>query len=244
MAKLTLVSHFLCPYVQRAVIALKEKGAAFDRIYIDLDQKPDWFNEISPLGKVPLLLIEQPGQDKAVLFESSVICEFIEETQPGRGLHPDGAFDRARHRAWVEFGSSILGDIYAIETTPDAVVFAAKQRALDGKFTRMEAAIGDGPYFAGAEFSLVDAAFASVFRYFDVFDRIGDFGILSGKPKVAEWRRALAERPSVITAVTDDYETRLWQFLECRTSHLRALMGERDEFGPAVAASKLAAVGG
>lgn len=244
MAKLTLVSHFLCPYVQRAVIALKEKEVAFDRIYIDLDQKPDWFNEVSPLGKVPLLLIEQPGRDKAVLFESSVICEFIEETQPGRALHPDGSFDRARHRAWVEFGSSILGDIYAIETTPDAGVFAAKQRTLNDKFMRMEEAVGDGPYFAGNEFSLVDAAFAPVFRYFDVFDQIGDFGILSGKPKVADWRRALAARPSVKTAVGEDYETRLWQFLERRTSHLRALMGGLEEFGPAAAASNLAAIGG
>ena len=51
---LTLVSHHLCPYVQRASIALDEKGVRFERTYIDLKSKPDWFLKISPLGKVPL----------------------------------------------------------------------------------------------------------------------------------------------------------------------------------------------
>ena len=54
-AALKLISHKLCPYVQRAVIALNEKGVPFERIDIDLANKPDWFLKISPLGKVPVL---------------------------------------------------------------------------------------------------------------------------------------------------------------------------------------------
>ncbi|MGO8654936.1 glutathione S-transferase family protein, partial [Rhizobium ruizarguesonis] len=88
MSKLTLVSHHLCPYVQRAAIALLEKGVPFERINIDLADKPDWFLQISPLGKVPLLRIEEEDGSEAVLFESSVICEYLEETQPGVALHP------------------------------------------------------------------------------------------------------------------------------------------------------------
>ena len=56
-AALKLISHKLCPYVQRAVIALTEKGVPFERIDIDLANKPDWFLKISPLGKVPVLLV-------------------------------------------------------------------------------------------------------------------------------------------------------------------------------------------
>ena len=52
------ISHKLCPYVQRAVIALNEKGVPFERIDIDLANKPDWFLKISPLGKVPVLLVD------------------------------------------------------------------------------------------------------------------------------------------------------------------------------------------
>lgn len=59
MNKLTLISFPTCPFVQRAVIALNEKGVDFDVIYIDLANKPEWFLEISPLGKVPVLKVER-----------------------------------------------------------------------------------------------------------------------------------------------------------------------------------------
>jgi glutathione S-transferase len=63
-----------------------------------------------------------------------------------------------------------------------------------------------------------------VFRYFDTFDGFADLGILAGKPKVAAWRRALADRPSVRSAVAADYRERLWRFLDAQDSHLRTLM--------------------
>ena len=224
MSGLTLVSHHLCPYVQRAAIALGEKGAVFERASIDLATKPDWFRAISPLGKVPLLRVARPGREEAVLFESAVICEFIEETQPGPALHPGDPIERARHRAWIEFASSVLSDIYAIETTPDASLFEGKRQALAGKFARLEEVLGLGPFFAGERFSLVDAAFGPAFRYFDVFEQIADLGILANKPKVGGWRRALASRTSVRSAVAADYALRLRRFLDAQDSHLRTMM--------------------
>ena len=80
--------------------------------------------------------------------------------------------------------------------------------------------MGDGPGFAGQEFSLVDAVYGPIFRYFDVIDRIGDFGVLTGKPKLAAWRAALALRPSVSEAVTPDYPERLMAFFEKKRSAL------------------------
>jgi glutathione S-transferase len=105
MPHLELVSHALCPYVQRAVIALTEKGVPFTRTVVDLDDKPAWFTALSPLGKVPLLRV-----DDAVLFESAVICDYLDETLEPR-LHPIDPLERARHRAWIEFASTVLSDI-------------------------------------------------------------------------------------------------------------------------------------
>ena len=51
MPELTLVSHHLCPFVQRPAIALAEKGVAFNRIDVDLANRPDWFLAMSPLGR-------------------------------------------------------------------------------------------------------------------------------------------------------------------------------------------------
>lgn len=212
-AALTLISHHLCPYVQRAAIALDEKGVAFERVNIDLANKPDWFLKISPLGKVPLLRIRE-DKGETILFESTVICEYLEETQAGPKLHPADPLARARHRGWMEFGSSILSDLWVYETTQDPQALEAKRSVLEAKFSTVEAELGDGPYFAGAQFSLVDAVFAPIFRYFDVFDTISDSGIFDGSPRVAAWRRALAERPSVKAAVTDDYHERLMAFLD------------------------------
>src|SRR5208282_5753640 len=80
LAELTLVSHNLCPYVQRAAIALAEKRVAFARVYVDLSDKPDWFRAISPLGKTPLLKVASGGGEQ-VIFESAVILEYLEETE-------------------------------------------------------------------------------------------------------------------------------------------------------------------
>ncbi|APG83092.1 glutathione S-transferase family protein [Sinorhizobium americanum] len=212
-ASLTLISHHLCPYVQRAAIVLTEKGIPFERVYIDLANKPDWFLKISPLGKVPLLRIAQ-DKGEAILFESTVICEYLEDTQPGTKLHPTDPLVRARHRGWMEFGSSVLSDLWVYETTQDGETLEAKRNVLRTKFATVEAELGEGPYFAGADFSLVDVVFAPIFRYFDLFDTIAEHRIFDGLQRVGAWRKALTERPSVKAAVTVDYAERLLAFLE------------------------------
>lgn len=221
-APLKLISHKLCPYVQRAVIALKEKGVPFERVDIDLANKPDWFLKLSPLGKVPVLVVTT-DKGEVALFESNVICEYIEETQGGARLHPADALERAEHRAWMEFGSAILGDLWGLETTTDPATFESKRQALGAKFARVEAALGAGPYFAGEAFSLVDAVFAPVFRYFDLFDELTEHGIFRDVPKVRAWRAELAKRPSVRAAVDANYPELLRAFLVRHDAHLLKL---------------------
>lgn len=225
--KLILVSHHLCPYVQRAAIALAEKDVPFERVSVDLGNKPDWFVRLSPLGKVPLLQV-----NGRVIFESNVILEFLEETLPNP-LHPETAIDRADHRAWIEFGSAILNDIARFYNAPDANAFETHRGALASKFMRVEDRLESGPFFAGERFSLVDAVYGPIFRYFDTFDRIGDFEILSRLSKVAAWRATLAQRPSVRNAVADDYPDRLRDFLRRRGSHLSGHMTQDRKLEPA-----------
>src|SRR5262249_3114256 len=141
MSGLKLISHRLCPYVQRAVIALTEKGVAFERIDIDLADKPDWFLKISPLGKTPVLLVGEHA-----IFESAVILEYLEETQ-ANALHPADPLVRAEHRAWIEFGSAVLSDIAGFYTAPDEAAFKAKASQLGRKFARLEARVSAAPWF-------------------------------------------------------------------------------------------------
>ena len=211
---LHLISHDLCPYVQRAVITLLEKEIPYDRTYIKLSNKPDWFAQISPLGKVPLL---QVGDE--VLFESAVICEYLDEITPG-SLHPIDPLEKAKHRAWIEFGSSLLNEIAGFYSAKDEVAFNHKRQSLVDKFGWLERYLTQTPYFAGSHFSLVDAVYAPIFRYFDVFDTIADFSIFSETPQVTSWRLVLQSRPSVQSAVASNYNDLLLDFLKQKSSYL------------------------
>jgi glutathione S-transferase len=215
---LTLISHALCPYVQRAAIALAEKGIAFERIDIDLANKPAWLLQVSPLGKTPVLLI-----DGEAIFESAVICEYLDDTTLPR-LHPENALQRARHRAWMEFGSATLNTIAGFYSAQDKAALSQKASELRTKFAQLEAQLGTGPYFAGERFSLVDAVFGPVFRYFDVLDHYTEQAFFDGLPKVQAWRAALALRPSVMRAVAPTYADLLTQFLRKRSGALAARM--------------------
>jgi len=218
MPTFKLISHDLCPYVQRARIVLEEKTIPHELEFIDLARKPDRFLEVSPLGKVPVLLV-----DGRPLFESAVITEYLDEVTPG-SLHPADPFEKAHHRSWIAFASNTLDNIGGFYSAGNEEAWEIRRRALAEKFQQLETALCSGPWFGGPTFSLVDAAFAPVFRYFEVFDRIADFGILHRTPGISAWRAALAARASVKAAAVHDYHARLLAFLRRRQSHLASLL--------------------
>lgn len=220
MPGLTLISHALCPYVQRAAIVLAEKGVPFARRDVDLAHKPGWFTALSPLGKTPVL---QVGD--AAIFESAVICEYLDDTLLP-ALHPADPLQRAQHRAWMEFGSAMLNTIAGFYNAADAAQWQARRDELLGRWAQLEQALArQGPYFAGERFGMVDAVFGPVFRYFEVFESLGVGGFFDGLPKVQAWRDALARRPSVQQAVTVDYPQRLLTFLLARPTELARRIG-------------------
>jgi glutathione S-transferase len=218
MPELKLISHNLCPYVQRSRIVLEEKSVPHELEFIDLANKPDWFLAISPLGKVPVLLV-----DDQPVFESAVIVEYLDEITPG-SLHPADPLAKARHRSWIAFASSTLDNIAGLYNSADEVAWERQRQTLVSRFQQLEAALTGGPLFAGAKFSLVDAAFAPVFRYFEVFEGIGEFGFFQHTPAVVAWRFALAKRASVRAAAVRHYHDLLLAFLARRGSHLSTLI--------------------
>jgi len=215
-----LISHKLCPYVQRAAIVLAEKNIPFERIYIDLDNKPDWFLQISPLGKTPVLLVDQQP-----IFESAVIYEYLDETL-GPRLHPENPLTRAQHRSWMEFGSAILGNIASFYNAENAINLAKSEADLKKKFEKLEDVLNDGPYFSGRNFTMVDAIFGPIFRYFELFDLNGH-SIFINTPKINQWRRQLAQRPSVRNATSPQYLQHLEVFIDARNTELARLLKQK-----------------
>lgn len=214
-----LVTHTLCPYVQRSIITLEEKRIAYSRTNIDLANKPSWFKKISPMGKVPLLLVDH----NRTLFESAVICEYLDEVTFG-SLHSTDIFEKAYHRAWIEFGSGILQNIASLYNAKDSASFHTIHEQIQGKFLTIEEVITGTPFFTGEQFRMIDAAYGPIFRYFDIFDSITDLNTFTHLPKCQVWRKALSQRKSVQQAVSEDYSALLVQFLINRSSYISQLI--------------------
>ncbi len=217
--KFHLVTHVLCPYVQRSIIVLQEKNINYTRTDIDLSNTPAWFKQISPMNKVPLLLIDE----SKALFESAVICEYLNEITPDT-LHPKDPLEKAHHRAWIEFGSGILECIGGLYSAKDEESFNKKRVEIQTKFQFIEREINTAPYFSGKKFHLIDAVYAPIFRYFDVFDRIIELEIFENLPKTSTWRNALHQRLAVQQAVVTEYPELLLQFLRERDSYISHLV--------------------
>ncbi|WP_455211544.1 glutathione S-transferase family protein [Kaarinaea lacus] len=198
---LELISFKICPFVQRAVITLLEKNIDFDIQYIDIKHPPDWFVEISPFGKVPVLRV-----DGKVLYESAVIVEYLDEISPP-SLHPSDPFRKAENRAWIEFGSNLNMEQYGMLIAKDNAAYEEKYHVVRRDLQRLEQQLQEGPYFNGQQFSLVDAAYAPPLMRFNLIEQYYDFKLLGNCPKLRTWQQALLSRESVIQSVVPEFES-------------------------------------
>ena len=205
------------------MIVLRAKGIDFQITHITADDKPDWFLEISPHGKVPVLWV-----DDEVLFESSAIAEFLDETEIPR-LHPENLVKRARNRAWTDFTPDFSKSLGAINY---AVSKKAQDEALEKArevLSRLEEALltergNSGPYFNGGELSIVDAAYAPFLLRFTLVEKICNTGIMRDFPEIERWRKALMENDVVKGSVVSDFSEMFAINLRKRNSYAASLL--------------------
>ena len=197
---LKLISFKLCPFVQRSIITLLEKQLDFEIAYIDLKDKPDWFLNISPLGKVPLLQI-----DELVLFESSAINEYLEEAYFPR-LHPADLLLRAQNRAWIEIANQMSAAQFKLAMAHQAMVTETAQNQLTTLLQQLENKLGSGPFFNGPTFALVDACFAPFFTRQLLIDKHLKPVLTSRFSKTTAYGKQLLARESVANSVVADYQ--------------------------------------
>lgn len=204
---------------------MRAKDVEFEVTFINLREKPDWFLKISPHGKVPVLKV-----DEEILFESNAIAEFLDETVPPR-LHPENPIARARNRAWTDYVptfSGALSGVYYTKTREDMEAGLAKApKALE----RVEEAIirgrgNDGPYFNGAELSLVDAAYAPFLQRFLVADGFLKTGLLDGFPHVKAWADALMSNETVTGAVAPQFLEEFYGNLRRREFYVATMIDD------------------
>ena len=197
------------------MIALRAKNIEFDVTYIDLQNKPDWFLEISPHGKVPVLKV-----DDVILFESNAIAEYLDETVAPR-LHPEDPLQRARHRAWTDFIPDFASALNSINYAPTREAMEKAVAEAPKRIARIEQALKDfkepgGPYFGGSKICLVDAAYAPFFQRFAIVEGILQTGVFKEFPLVQAWSDTLLNDDFVSGAVADVFEAEYYKAMERR----------------------------
>lgn len=227
MPRYRLISYDLCPYVQRSQVMLHEKGVEFDVEHIDLSNKPDWFVELSPTGKVPTLEVTRDDGGTVVLFESLVINEYLEETAGGIPMLPSDPLDKAYARAWVEYSTALLQDCFALTAAKDVETLAEVCKRVSDKLDRIEGEIR-GSFFLGEAMSLVDAAFVSALQRLKFADELKPDMTLFGdhRPRVTRWWHAIETRPSVPDSAPADIRERFYAMIGRDRGGYRSLIGE------------------
>ncbi|RCI04033.1 hypothetical protein CU098_004651 [Rhizopus stolonifer] len=217
--KLVFYNAHVCPYAQRAYIALKEVGAEFDVVNIDLLNKPDWYKDVNPELKVPVLATE--GQN---LAESLVIVEYINDRFPEKNLLPKEPIKRANIRFVIEyFASKVAPEFYKLLMNFKAENAKADyEKNLNTALVRLDELLkqqsATGPYFLGEQFSLADVAIAPfVIRIHTINQTLLnglELETVKSSPRLTEFIKALIARPSVQETWIGDKE--LVTFLQKR----------------------------
>ena len=214
MPKYMLVSFKTCPWVQRSAIVLREKKTEFELRHIEPDNRPDWFLAISPHKKVPVLRID----DKISLFESNAINEYLDETISPR-LHPEDPVERAINRAWTDYVPTFASTVTATAYADTEAEYNKAAEQIPVPFARLENALekqGSGPFFNGANYSLVDAAYAPFLQRYVFLDRIKRLGHIEKYPRLKSWCDALLDRASTHSFPPAEFESMYRQNLQRR----------------------------
>jgi glutathione S-transferase len=133
-------------------------------VAIDLARKPASFLQLSPEGKVPMLT-----HGAGAVSDSAVINEYLEDAFPVVAMLPRDALLRARARTWIRFADARLYEHTSqLLHSPDPAVHARSLAAIEEDLSYIEdhafASGHAGPYWMGAQFTLVDAALYALVR--------------------------------------------------------------------------------
>ncbi|WP_437734926.1 glutathione S-transferase family protein [Sorangium sp. So ce1335] len=197
MTKLRLYSAKACPFAHRTRLVLHEKAIDHELTEVDLQNKPRAFTDASLYGKVPA--IEHDGHR---VWESAIINEYLDEVFPDPPLLPREPARRALARIWIDHANTRFAPAFAQLLRAETPEKEAEGRKALGEvlaFIEREALAksGNGPYWLGAEVSLVDLAFYPWFERLPAVDRLRGFSIPAELTRLRAWLDAVQARDAV-----------------------------------------------
>ena len=209
---LELIMFDFCPYAQRGVISLLQNDIPCKLTYLDPDNLPDWFADVSPFGNVPILRVN----GKTTIFESSVINELIGLLATSKML-PADPVERSVSRSWTEFGSTLIGQITGILSVKSEEEFLEKCTAFHTNLQRLEEQLeGRGPYFSGKDFSLTDSTYAPLFMRMQHLNNCVPLYEVADYPLIKNWTKQLLALDSVKNSSPANFKDIFNRFIQRR----------------------------
>ncbi|MGV8995422.1 MAG: glutathione S-transferase family protein [Parvibaculaceae bacterium] len=204
----------LSPFVRKTRVFLAEKGLPYTLEQVNIFPPPDWFKEISPLGRIPVLKDDETG---AVLPDSSVICAYLEKANPTPALYPSKPLSYARALWLEEYADSELAGAVGMGMFRPMVVNklmgkesdrATAEETLNKKLPRyfayLDKEIGTKEFFVDDVFTIADIAVATQFANFNHTGFRLDAGAY---PNLDRYVKAIHARPSFAACIGEESKT-------------------------------------
>ncbi len=222
-SNLKLVSFKVCPFAQRTRVVMNLKQIPHQITYIDLSNKPDWFLDRVPTGKVPALFV---GED--TLFESAIINEYLDEISPGSIL-PDASLERAKTRAWIALSDGLIFAQYRMLAAKDLATFEEERASLVEGLKQFAGIASERA--AATDVTLIDAALAPVFT------RLAELPLLheaitrdlDNTPQLRAWSDRLLAVPEVQDSISADFSSAFSEFFVSRGSYAAQMEKELED---------------
>ncbi|KAJ9590882.1 hypothetical protein L9F63_016087, partial [Diploptera punctata] len=208
-----LYSMRFCPYGQRVQMVLEAKKIPYDVVYINLMDKPSWYLERNPLGKVPSLE-KNPGK---CIYESLIVADYLDEEYPQTPLHSKDPMQKAKDRILVEQFSKVIQDMYKLYQNISKETFQNLLTELD--CFEKELISRQTFFFGGNSPGMLDYMIWPWFERIGLLKCIGGngFGLFEDRfPELIAWRdRMKDDDPVKVTYLEPDIHAR---FIESRKS--------------------------
>lgn len=197
MTTVQIYSAKACPFAHRSRLVLLEKGIEFELTEIDLQNKPEWFSQISRYGKVPAI---KHGNHE--VYESAIINEYLEEAFPEPPLLPQDPGTRAIARIWIDYANTRFVPAFSrlLRGQTPQEQEQGRQELLDSLLyieQGLNTLSEQGAYWFGDVLTLVDLTFYPWFERLPVLETYRNFSLPATHTRLLQWQKALQDRPSV-----------------------------------------------
>lgn len=208
MTSYMIYGSTVSPFVRKVAAVCMEKGVEYETQGVNIFDPPEWFREISPLKRIPVLRDRSVAEEgvAGTIADSSAICAFLEKKHADNALYPADAHTLGRALFIEEYadthlapagGLGIFRPIYfSIIQGKDPDLATAKAtwaEQLPPVLTYLDNALGEAEFYAGDALSIADITVTTCLMQTALVAEMP----LDAYPKLAAHQQRMLERPSI-----------------------------------------------